>query len=90
MFKKHSWCSDVAEVVGVGFVYGMMSGDHFAHVEAKATNAKAMMLFCFFTGRSRWDHAPGYQDDVKIKPGYKITTDYERSALQSRPHGFIN
>lgn len=89
-FETRPWYSDVAEVVGVGFVYGMMNGSEFAHVEAKATNAKAMMLFCFFTGRSRWDHAPGYQDDVKIKPGYKITTDYERSALQSRPHGFIN
>ena len=90
MFKKHSWCSDVAEVVGVGFTYGMMSGSEFAHVETKATNGDAMMLFCFFTGRSRWLLAPGYQDDVKIKPGYKITTNYERSALQSRPYSFIN
>lgn len=89
-FKTRPWYSDVAEVVGTGFVYGMMSGSEFAHVEAKATNAKAMMLFCFFTGRSRWLLAPGYQDDIKIKSGYKISTDYERSALQSRPHGFIN
>ena len=89
-FETRPWYSDVAEVVGTGFIYGMMSGSEFAHVETKATNGDAMMLFCFFTGRSRWYRAPGYQDDVKIKPGYKITTDYERSALQSRPHGFIN
>lgn len=89
-FKTRPWYDDVAEVVGAGFIYGMMSGSEFAHVEAKVTNAKAMMLFCFFTGRSRWLLASGYQDDVKIKPGYKITTDYERSALQSVPPGFIN
>ena len=89
-FKTRSWYNDVAEVVGVGFTYGMMNGSEFAHVEAKATNSKAMMLFCFFTGRSRWYRAPGYQDDVRIRPGYKISTAYERSALQSRPHGFIN
>ena len=89
-FKTRPWYSDVAEVVGTGFVYGMMSGSEFAHVETKATNGDAMMLFCFFTGRSRWLLAPGYQDDVKIKPGYKITTNYERSALQSVPPSFID
>lgn len=89
-FKTRSWYSDVAEVVGTGFVYGMMSGSRFAHVEAKATNSKAMMLFCFFTGRSRWFHAQGYQDYVIVKSGYRLTNSYERSALQSVPHGFVD
>lgn len=89
-YKAYSWYTDVAEVVGVGLTHGLIRGHQYEYVMDIATNNSVMLLFSEFTGRSRWQHAPGYQDNIIVKGGKKLYTGYEKTALQARPAGFIN
>lgn len=89
-YAKHQWYKDVAEVIGVGFSHGLVDGHEYVHVFKPARNREVMMLFVELTGRSYWLHAPGFQEDIKVKPQKTRLTTSEKAALQSRPAGFIN
>lgn len=89
-YSQYPWYDDVKQVVDVGFIHGMASGPYFDYTNKKAKNHTAMMLFHAFTGRTRWATAPGYVDNIPVKPGKMSLADYELVCLQSRPAGFIN
>ena len=91
-YQGRPWTEDVAQVMEVGFMHGIdyLYNHTYKGAVAKATNNEAMQLFYHLTGRTRWSHAPGFREDIKIKPGHKLLTTYEKAALQSRPRGFIN
>lgn len=91
-YEGRLWYKEVAPVIAAGFVHGLDAHNNHTYVTAtrKATNNEAMITFYNLTGRTRWSHAPGFREDIKIKPGHKLLTDYEKAALQSRPRGFIN
>ena len=91
-YEGRPWYEEVAPVIAAGFVHGLDAHNNHTYVTAtrKATNNEAMITFYNLTGRTRWSHAPGFREDIKIKPGHKLLTDYEKAALQSRPAGFYN
>ena len=89
-YKGRIWYNDVAQVVDVGWSHGLHSMFSYTEATKKATNKDAMFVFFNFTGRTIWPGSPGFNKNIKIKPGHKLWTDFEQAALQSRPHGFIN
>lgn len=84
-YKGRIWYKDVAPVVNLGFVYGLVDNNQqFVFAEKPAVHRDAMAVFCVLTGRFWWNGMPGSDKDIEQRTDL---AGYEKAALQ--PYQFL-